>query len=168
MKNFVRMAALAAAATIVAAPAAAQVAPSNGPATATLRITKPLVLTRNSHLDFGTVVVWGNGTVTMDQAGAVTCTPATLTCDATGTTAANFSIQGTNNRVVQINVPASISLVSGTDSLTLVTDFPATRTLNNSGVGNTTDFGIGGSVALLETTPGGTYTGTLNVTVQYQ
>jgi spore coat protein U-like protein len=167
MKNFARLAALAAAATITATPAAAQVAPSNGPATATLRVTKPLILTRNSHLDFGTVVVWGDGTVDMEQDGSISCTAATLTCDPTGSPA-SFSIQGTNNRVVQINAPASVPLSNGTDSLTLVTDFPATRTLNNSGVGNTTNFAIGGSVALLESTPGGTYTGTINVTVQYQ
>lgn len=167
MKNFARLAALAAAATIAATPAVAQVAPSNGPATATLRVTKPLILTRNTHLDFGTVVVWGDGTVDMEQDGSISCTAATLTCDLTGTPA-SFSIQGTNNRVVQINAPANVTLSSGSNNLTLVTDFPATRTLNNSGVGNSTDFAIGGSVALLESTPGGTYTGTINVTVQYQ
>lgn len=165
MKNFTRMAVLAAAATIAATPAAAQNAAS---ADATLRVTKPLILTRDTHLDFGTVVVWGDGTVTMDQSGSVTCTAATLTCDTTGTTAATFSIQGTNNRDVDIDVPASITLTNGSDNLTLVTDFPATRTLNSSGVGNTTSFGIGGSVALAEATPAGTYTGTLNVTVSYQ
>ncbi len=169
MTKFVRLAALAAAATI-ATPAAAQVGPTgpNGPATATVRITKPLILTRNTHLDFGTVVVWGNGTVTMTQAGVVSCTAATLTCDGVGASAANFSIQGTNNRTVQINVPATVTLANGSDNLTLVTDFPTTRLLNSSGVGNTTDFGIGGSIALLETTPGGTYSAALPVTVQYQ
>ena len=65
MKNFARMAALAAAATIFSTPALAQVGPGNGPATATLRISKPLLLSRTSHLDFGTVVVWGDGTVDM-------------------------------------------------------------------------------------------------------
>ena len=170
MTKFVRLAALAAAATIAATPAAAQVGPTgpNGPATATVRITKPLILTRNTHLDFGTVVVWGNGTVTMTQAGVVTCTVTTLTCDGVGASAANFSIQGTNNRTVQINVPASVTLSNGTDSLSLVTDFPGTKVLNSSGVGNTTDFGIGGSIALLETTPAGTYSAALPVTVQYQ
>ena len=167
MKNIARMAALAAAATLVATPAFAQVGPTNGPATATLRVTKPLILTRTSHLDFGTVVVWGDGSVDMEQDGTISCTVATLTCDATGTPA-SFEIQGTNNRVVQINAPASVTLSNGTDDLTLVTDFPATRTLNSSGVGNTTPFSIGGSVALAEGTPGGTYIGTLSVTVQYQ
>ena len=167
MIKFARMAALAAAATVVATPAFAQVAPTNGPATATLRVTKPLILTRTSHLDFGTVVVWGNGTVDMEQDGSISCTAATLTCDPSGTPA-GFEIQGTNNRVVQINAPANVTLSNGTDSLTLVTDFPATRTLNSSGVGNVTPFSIGGSVALAENTPAGTYVGTINVTVQYQ
>ena len=69
---------------------------------------------------------------------------------------------------MQINAPASVTLSNGSDNLTLVTDFPGTKQLNSSGVGNTTDFAIGGSVALVEGTPGGTYTGTINVTVQYQ
>lgn len=166
MTKFVRLAALAAA-TLAATPALAQVSPSNSPATATVRITKPLTLTRVAHLDMGTVVVWGNGTVAMDQAGAITCTAATLVCAATGTPA-EFTVTGSNNRVVQVNVPASVTLVSGTDNLTLVPNAPATVTLPNSGIGNGLNFKIGGSVALLDSTPGGTYVGTLSVTVQYQ
>jgi len=166
MTKFVRLAALAVA-TFAATPALAQVAPSNGQPTATVRITKPLTLTRVAHLDMGTVVVWGNGTVAIDQAGAITCTAATLVCDPTGTPA-EFTVTGSNNRVVQINTPASVTLVSGTDNLTLVPDAPATVTLPNSGVGNGLNFTIGGSVALLDSTPGGTYVGTMNVTVQYQ
>ncbi len=166
MTKFVRLAALVAAATLAATPAFAQVAPSNGPATATVRITKPLTLTRNSHLDMGTVVVWGDGTVSMDQAGAITCTAATLVCDATGTPA-DFTVTGSNNRVVQINT-SNGTLVSGTDNLTFVPSAPATITLPNSGVGNGLDFNVGGSIALLETTPGGTYVGNFAVTVQYQ
>ena len=165
MKNFARLAALAAAATIVATPAAAQ---NSAGASGTVRITKPLILNKDTDLDFGSVVVWGNGTVTITQAGAVSCTAATLTCDGVGASAATFSIQGTNNRVVDIAVPATVTLDNGSDNLTLTTDFPATKQLNSSGVGNTTTFGVGGSVALLETTPGGTYTGTFNVTVSYQ
>jgi len=166
MTKFVRLAALAAA-TFAATPALAQVVPSNGPATATVRITKPLTLTRVAHLDMGTVVVWGNGTVAMDQAGAISCTAATLVCAATGTPA-EFTVTGSNNRVVQINVPATVTLASGTDNLTLVPDAPGTVTLPNSGIGNGLNFTIGGSVALLDSTPGGTYVGTMNVTVQYQ
>ena len=165
MKNFACLAALAAVATIAATPAAAQ---NSANANATLRVTKPLILTRDTHLDFGTVVVWGNGVVDMEQDGTISCTVTTLTCDATGTPA-TFSIQGTNNRVVDISAPATVTLSNGAGSdLTLNTDFPGTRTLNSSGVGNTTQFSIAGTVALAEATPAGTYTGTMNVTVSYQ
>lgn len=165
MSKLVRLAALAAAATIAATPAAAQVVPGNGPATATVRITKPLTLTRNSHLDMGTVVVWGNGSVAMTQAGAISCTAATLVCDAVGIPA-DFTVTGSNNRIVDVQVDnATLTGPSGT--LTFVPDYPDTITLPNSGVGNGMDFNVGGSIALLETTPGGTYVGNLNVTVQY-
>jgi hypothetical protein len=166
MTKFVRLAALAAV-TFAATPAFAQVAPSNGQPTATVRITKPLTLTRVAHLDMGTVVVWGNGTVAMDQTGAITCPVATLVCAASGTPA-EFTVSGSNNRVVQINTPATVTLASGTDNLTLVPNAPGTVTLPNSGVGNALNFKIGGSVALLDSTPGGTSVGTMVVTVQYQ
>jgi hypothetical protein len=167
MTKFVRLAALAAV-TFAATPAFAQVAPSNGQPTATVRITKPLTLTRVAHMDLGTVVVWGNGTVAMDQAGVITCPAAALVCAASGTPA-EFTVSGSNNRVVQINTPASVTLstIAG-DNLTLVPNAPPTVTLPNSGVGNALNFKIGGSVALLDSTPGGTYVGTMAVTVQYQ
>jgi hypothetical protein len=53
-----------------------------------------------------------------------------------------------------------------TQTLTLVTDAPATLMLPNSGAPGI-DFSIGGSVTLSSTTSGGTYVGTFNVTVDY-
>jgi hypothetical protein len=166
MKNFARMAALAVAATTVAAPAAAQVAPGNGPAQARATIVKPLTLTRVAHLDFGSIVVWGDGTVTMDQAGAISCTAATLVCAASGTPA-EFTVTGTNNRVIQINALDS-TITNGTDTLNFTIDAPATVTLPNSGVGNGVNFTVGGSVAVFEATSPGLYAGDMDVTVQYQ
>ena len=166
MKNFVRMAALAAAATIIATPAAAQVAPAS-PAQARATIVKPLTLTRVNHLDFGSIVVWGDGTVSMNRtSGALTCTAATLVCAASGTPA-EFTVTGTNNRVVQINASNS-TITNGTDTLNFTIDAPATVTLPNSGVGNGANFTVGGSIAVFEATSPGLYSGNMNVTVQYQ
>ena len=166
MTKFTRMAALAAAATIVATPAVAQVAPSNGPAQARATIVKPLTLTRVAHLDFGSIVVWGDGTVAMDQAGAISCTAATLVCAATGTPA-EFTVTGTNNRVVQINASNS-TITNGTDTLNFTVNAPPTVTLPNSGVGNGINFKVGGSIGVFEATSPGLYSGNMNVTVQYQ
>lgn len=166
MTNLVRLAALAAAATIAATPAVAQVVPSNGPAQARATIVKPLTLSRVEHLDFGSIVVWGDGTVSMDQAGSLSCTAATLVCAATGTPA-EFQVTGSNNRVVQVNA-ADTTITNGTDTLNFTIDAPATVTLPNSGVGNGTNFTVGGSIDVFETTSAGLYTGDMDVTVQYQ
>src|SRR5687768_18028114 len=70
MKNFTRMAALAAAVTIAATPAFAQTASvNNGPVNARAQITKPLTLSKltpTSDLDFGEVIVTGTDTVRLD------------------------------------------------------------------------------------------------------
>jgi len=166
MMKFVRMAALAAAATVVATPAFAQVAPGNGPAEARATIVKPLTLSRVAHLDFGSIAVWGDGTVSMNQAGALSCTAATLVCAASGTPA-EFRVTGTNNRVVQINA-ANTTISNGTDTLNFTVNAPATVTLPNSGVGNGINFTVGGSIGVLEATSPGYYFGNMNITVQYQ
>ncbi len=166
MKKFARMAALAAAATIVATPAAAQVAVSNGPVTATARITKPLTLSRVADFDIGTIVVTGTDTVSMDQAGDITCgAVANQTCDPTGTPA-RYHVTGSNNNVVNIDASTNVSLSNGTDTLTLVLDAPASVTLPNSGASGV-DFFVGGSINIPETTSEGVYTGDLDITVQY-
>jgi hypothetical protein len=166
MKNFVRLAALAAATTAVATPAFAQVLPGNGPAQARATIVKPLTLTRVAHLDFGSIVVWGDGTVSMNQAGTLTCTAATLVCAASGTPA-EFTVTGTNNRIVQVNASNS-TISNGTDTLNFTVNAPATVTLPNSGVGNGINFKVGGSIGVFETSTPGLYSGDMNVTVQYQ
>lgn len=166
MTYSVRLAVLAAAATIAATPAVAQVSPSNGPAEARATIVKPLTLSRLAHLDFGSIVVWGDGTVAMDQSGTLNCTVATLVCAASGTPA-EFQVTGSNNRVVQVNA-SDTTITNGTDTLNFTIDAPTTVTLPNSGVNNGTSFTVGGSIDVFETTSAGLYTGDMDVTVQYQ
>ncbi|HEU0310287.1 MAG TPA: DUF4402 domain-containing protein [Sphingomicrobium sp.] len=166
MKNIARLAALAAAATIVATPAAAQVSVSNGPVTATARITKPLTLTRLDDIDFGEIIVQGSDTVSIDYTnGNLSCgAPANLTCQG-ATKRAQYRVTGTNNQDVTVTMP-DVTLSNGTDNLTLVLAGPGTVNLTNSGsVGET--FYIGGSIAIDETVSEGTYTGQLAVTVEY-
>ena len=166
MTKFVRLAALAAAATLVATPAFAQVVSASPKNTATVRITKPLLLEAEDNLDFGTIAVYGPGTVSISQAGVGTCGPAAeMTCNFTTAKAARYRVRGTNNTLVTINAVGS-SLVSGTNSLAFTPAAPNSITLNNSGsVGST--FNVGGSVAILAATPAGVYTGDIEVTVNY-
>lgn len=140
-------------------------------ASVTATANKPLVVSKVQDMNLGTVTigpgVWSNATVSISQAGTFSCGNANLVC--TGVTAvAKYNVQGSKQQPVRISVP-NVTLVNQNDptqTLTLVTDAPATMTLANSGFPGS-DFSVGGSVTLNSSTPGGTYVGTMNVTVDY-
>jgi hypothetical protein len=132
---------------------------------------KPLLLTKLQDLDLGTVTlgpgVWSNATIALSQAGALSCASANLVCSG-ATLVARYNVQGSNQQPVRISAP-NVTMVNQSDStqtLTLVTDAPASVLLTNSGFPGV-NFSIGGSVTLNSSTSGGTYVGTFNVTVDY-
>ena len=159
---------------IVAASAAAFGTPARAvtqSASVNANVVKPLTLVWLKDLDLGTVVMptgsWSNAVVSISRTGAFTCS-AKVICSGT-TTAASFNVTGTNRMVVLVSAP-NVTLVNQTNptkTLTLTVDSPGQVTLPNSG-NQGVSFGIGGSVTLNSTTPGGTYKGTINVTVNYQ
>jgi hypothetical protein len=171
MKNFARMAALAAAATIVATPAIAVPVGVEVPATtrptASVNITKPLTLTRDRDLNFGNVAVYATDTISSDAAtGAVTCgnTPGNLTC--TGSpVSARYRVTGNNNHTVTVNYYQS-TLTNGTDDLTFTPNGQGTVDLANSGSVGTL-FNVGGEIAINQNISEGLYSGDIVVTVEY-
>ena len=133
---------------------------------------KPLVLVELQDMDLGTVTLgpgtWGSTTISLSQAGVLSCTSPNITCSGV-TQVAQYNVQGSNQQVVRISVP-NVLLINQSDSsktLLLTTSAPASVTLTNSGAPGT-DFSIGGSVTLSSTTMVGTYVGTFNVTADYQ
>jgi hypothetical protein len=153
---------IAAAAPARAATVMAQVTASN---------VKPLLLTKLQDLDLGTVTLgpgaWSNAPVSLSQAGVLSCANANVVCSG-APVVARYNVQGSNQQPVRISAP-NVTLVNQSDStqtLTLVTDAPASILLTNSGFPGV-NFSIGGSVTLNSTTQAGTYVGTFNVTVDY-
>jgi hypothetical protein len=132
---------------------------------------KPLVITKLQDLDLGTITmapgVWSNATVSISQAGVLSCANANLTCTG-ATTVAKYNVQGSNQQTVRISAPNVVMTNQSdpTQTLTLVTNAPASILLTNSGFPGV-DFSIGGSVTLNSTTSGGVYVGTFNVTCDY-
>lgn len=145
----------------------AQAAPATASATAKARVLKQITVTNTADLDFGTIVAGTSAAaVAVSTGGARTCAAA-LTC--TGTvTAASFDVSGTNNAVVTVTGDNSVSLTNGTGGTmsASLTRSATTLTLTNSAVGGT--FQVGGSLALAANQADGAYTGTFNVTVDYQ
>ena len=132
---------------------------------------KPLVIAKIQDLNLGTVTlgpgVWSNATVSLSQAGVLSCASGNLTCSG-ATTVAQYNVQGSKQQSVQISAP-NVTMVNQNDStqtLTLTTDAPKSIVLANSGFPGS-NFSIGGSVTVNSSTVAGTYVGTFNVTVDY-
>ncbi|MFM6853682.1 MAG: DUF4402 domain-containing protein [Sphingopyxis sp.] len=168
MSKFMQRAVVGAAIAAFAISAgAAQAAPVTASATAKAKILKQITVTKTVDLDFGTIVAGSAASTVAISTGSVRTCGAGLTC--TGTvTAANFDIGGSNNAVVTVTGDNTVALANGTGgtmSATL-TRSAATLTLTNAAVGGS--FQVGGTLSLGANQADGAYTGTFNVTVDYQ
>jgi hypothetical protein len=141
-------------------------------ATATARIVQPLTLDSVRNLDLGTIVLSGTApytdTVGITQAGVFSC-GADLTCSGT-TQTAQYAATGTRDQTLTVSVSPTIALVNQTQvspDLTLTVDAPAAGSVVLDSTGNVT-FDVGGSIQVSDTTADGVYTGTFDVTADYQ
>ena len=177
MTNLLRMACLAAsvaATALVATPAAAAPVGATTPATARARIVKPLSLTATGMLDFGVIVIPATGvsalrTVTLSDANVRDCTTlggGELTCGTDVTSVPTYNVQGTNGQVVRVIKTASALTGSNGGTLAFRPTGTDTVTLTNSGAPGS-NFAIGGEIDIVPGTVDGTYTGNINVTVDY-
>ena len=133
--------------------------------TATAKILRQITLTNTSDLQFATIISGATAsTVAVSTAGGVTC-GAGLTCTGT-TTAANFDVAGTDGAVVVVGGDANVTLngsLGGTMNSSL-TYSDATITLGATGG----SFQVGGTLSVGANQVAGDYTGTFNVTANYQ
>jgi hypothetical protein len=141
-------------------------------ATATAKIYKPLTISSVQNLNFGTIILTGASfsgeVVSIAQTGALTCgsNPGVLlTCSGTPQ-AAQYKLVGTNNSAVTITCPGFN--LTGPGTLAFTPNAPATVNLGATGATTGYSFSIGGSIALSSTTPDGVYSGTFQVTADYQ
>jgi hypothetical protein len=136
------------------------------------KVLKPLTLEALRNLDLGTITLkpgtWSNATVGISRTGVFSCGNANLICSGPSSTA-RYKVTGSNKQTAIITAP-DVTLVNQSDptkTLTLVVDNPGQVTLTSSGKQGST-FNLGGSITLDSTTSSGDYTGTFNVTVDYQ
>jgi len=173
MTKFVRLAVLAAAATLVATPALAAPVSASPKAKASAKIVKPLTLTAQRNLDFGTIVnglpVGGTRTVTVSNAGVRGgCDATVVVCSGTPTSA-QYLVTGTNNMTSNVDTTGS-SLTNttsgGSETLAFTPDADFTVALGNSGASGV-QFTLGGAITISDATVGGLYVGDIEVTVDY-
>jgi hypothetical protein len=135
------------------------------------KVVKPLTLAAQQDLDLGTITLgsgaWSGATVGISQGGIFSCN-ANVICSG-APQVARYKVTGTNKMVVRITAP-DVTMVNQSDpskTLTLKVDNPSQVTLTSSGEPGVT-FGVGGSITLSSTTAQGSYSGTFDVTVDYE
>ena len=149
--------------TALATPAAAV----SVTATTSVNIIKPVSISKIQDMDFGTLTFGGftgTRTIVLSRAGAVTCA-IDIVCSGVAKQA-RFNVQGTNKLVVLLTYSAT-TLSNGTDSLPLTLNGPASQTMSNTGAPGD-NFDVGGSLSVTSALIGGTYSGTMTVTADYQ
>jgi spore coat protein U-like protein len=157
------VAALAAASTLSAAQNTASAS-----ANATARIITPISISKTADLNFGDVVPSGvAGTVTVTSAGVRSSAGGASLGNGTGVTAAAFTVSGQASATYAITLPASTTITSGANSMTV-----DTFTSNPSGTGalsagGTQPLAVGANLNVGINQAPGTYTGTFSVTVAY-
>ena len=168
MKSYARRPLLLLFAAALAVPAHAVTQSASVKAT----VVKPLTLAALQGLNLGTITLqpgtWSGATVGISQAGVLSCANAHTICSG-AVQAAQFRVTGSNKQVVKITAP-NVTMTDQADpskSLTLIVDRPGQVTIPSSGIQGIT-FNLGGSITLSSTTANGVYSGTLNVTVDYQ
>lgn len=140
-------------------------------ASVSANVVRALTLTSLQSLDLGTITLgpgsWSGATIAISHTGAFSCS-AKVIC--TGVPqVATYKVTGSNKMVVRITAP-DVTMVDEADptkTLTLKVDNPGQVTLTSSGEPGV-NFNLGGSITLDSTTATGTYTGTFQVTVDYQ
>ncbi|OHD07363.1 MAG: hypothetical protein A3E77_04565 [Sphingopyxis sp. RIFCSPHIGHO2_12_FULL_65_19] len=165
MRNFGMKRALVGAAIAAFAMNASAAHAASATGTATAKILRQITLTKTSDLQYATIISGATAsTVAVSTAGAATC-GAGLTCTGT-TTAGSFDVQGTSGAVVLVGGDSSVTLngsLGGTMTSTLSYSAP-NITLGATGG----SFQVGGTLSVGANQASGDYSGSFNVTANYQ
>jgi hypothetical protein len=160
---------LAVAAALAAAGAMTNVHAAQTSANATATVVAPLAITKVADLSFGSFSTNAAGqTVTMSPAG-VRSTSGAIAMAGT-TTAATFNVVGSGTLTYAITLPSSIEMTTGSggaNETMTVSGF----TSNPSGTGTLTagaqTLAVGATLTTVAGQAGGVYSGSFNVSVDY-
>lgn len=131
-------------------------------------IVTPIAISESQSMNFGSVGPdTAASTVVLDTAGAVSSATADLV-PGTGAAAGVFAVTGEANFTYAISLPASATLTSGANSMTVDTWTTATGSGSATldGTGNDT-INVGATLNVGASQAAGTYTGTYTITVDY-
>lgn len=139
---------------------------------AAANVMRALAVAKTSDLNFGRIQIPITGTslISLDAVTGIR----TVGGNGVGyptppPTRASFTVTGEGGQQISVSVPAALTLAGPANlSVNVTSDLPNPRKLSgNSGSGGSYVFNIGGSFTISPTTPPGTYSGVLVVSVDY-
>ncbi|MGA0604378.1 DUF4402 domain-containing protein [Phenylobacterium sp. VNQ135] len=174
------IAALAATAAAAAASAAHAQHTASVQTNSTVTVFRPITLTKNTDLSFGTVVrpLTGSGTVLInkdDGSRSLTGSGALLNTGNPNSQAApgraTYTVNGEGGQTFSITVPPTFNMTrtGGSENIQVVLTPSATTGLLSNALGQagSATFGVGGSIIVDTNSAGGAYTGSFTTTVAY-
>jgi len=142
---------------------------ATGSAEASVTLITPISITKTADLSFGTFVASASsGTITLSPGGVVSTGGGVTEISGGDVSAAAFSVAGETGQSYQITLPSADVILTGTaaeNSLTLNT-FTSNPT-DTGVIGTDGTVSVGGTLTVPANSQADTYTGTFDVTVNY-
>ena len=136
--------------------------------TASARIVTPISIVRNTDMNFGDVVPSGAaGTVVLSTAGARSVTGGANLGNASGTSAATFTVSGQGLSTYAITLPAAANITSGANTMSVGTFTSSPAATGTLAAGGTQALALGATLSVGASQATGSYTGSFNVSVVY-
>ena len=127
-------------------------------ASASVKVLRPIAVSKNTDLAFGTVIKPASGTDTVAVAN-------------TSSDAASFTISGEGAQAITVTVDSSFEMVNGSDKFTVTTSADKTGAQALSGTlgsAGALAVKVGGSFALPAEAATGNYSGSFKIAAVYQ
>jgi hypothetical protein len=140
---------------------------------ASANIITPITITKTVDLVFGNIAVnplGSGGTVILAPSSSATRTPSagiTLPGVTGSPTAAYFTVTGQTNSTYAITLPSSTSIINSSNTMTINAFLNDIGLAGNLGSAGSQNFYVGGTLNLGAAQAPGLYTGSFDVTVNY-
>ncbi|HXH37963.1 MAG TPA: DUF4402 domain-containing protein [Thermoanaerobaculia bacterium] len=153
--------------SFLAAAAAHAQSSASATASAFAKVITPIAITKNTDLNFGTIISGPAGTVVVAPNGVETASGATTVNPNPSVSAAQFTVTGQPSTAYSISLPTSISITNGAQSMTVDT-FTSNPTPGGLlSAGGSQSLQVGATLNVLANQAVGNYAGTFSVTVAY-
>ena len=144
---------------------AAQAADATSSATA--KVVVPITVSNTAPLAFGSFSAGSGGTIMIGTDGARSKTAGVVLLNASTGAAAAFAVNGESNATYTITLPTTVQVADGGNTMSLgsfVSNPSGTGTLSGSGAQT---INVGATLTVADGQTAGNYTGSFNVSVEY-